>query len=292
MRHFTSENLYNVQDEIIEQVVNKIADNDGIIIRDITHAKRRSIYGVYEAVYLYYSYKGNYDQETFRQSLAALEHASVVDPDNALIWALLAKLFLNNYIFKIDPSPQDLVKAIAYTEKAMWLDPNCQYANKALAWVYLLTGKKEDCFEAIERCLDMNSKAPSITGNMGFLLMCIGKYTLGFRLLLKTMHLNPVMPWYCNLGFALYYYNNGEFEDAYNWTRRSGSTDMPLMSLVRFAARKKMAHENIKLVSEELKEPNKTTLDRSADIVRMFIHEDQLREKLLVNLTWADVKFD
>jgi len=283
LRHFNTSNLYNVQDEIIEQIVYKVADSDGVITRhlaQIPSSKRQQLYGVYDAVYLYYSFRGKYDADSFKQSLAALEHAATIEPENPLIWAMLAKLHLNSYMFKKESSTQDLNRGLAFTEKAMWLDQNCQYANKVLAWTYLLSGKKDDCFETIERCLDLNAKAPSVTGSMGFLLICLGKYTLGFRLLLKTMHLNAVLPWYCNLGFALYYYNNEKYEDAFNWTHRSGTPDMPLLLLLRFATISKINQENNETSVREFQRPDKIIMERATQVLRQFIYDDNLRKKL------------
>lgn len=295
LRHFNTSNLYNVQDEIIEQIVYKVADSDGVITRHLSQIptpKRQQLYGVYDAIYLYYSFRGKYDGDSFQQSVAALERAASVEPENALIWSMLAKLYINNYMFKKEPSAQDLTRGIAYTEKAMWLDQNCQYANKVLAWIYLLSGKKDDCFEAIERCLDINSKAPSVTGSMGFLLICIGKYNLGFRLLLKTMHLNPVLPWYCNLGFAIYYYNNEKYEDAFNWTHRSGTPEMPLLLLLRMATLSKINQENNETSLREFQTPDKNLLKRANQVLQQFIFDDNLRKKLASGLAQTGIVLD
>ena len=195
-------------------------------------------------------------------------------------------------MFKTEGNAQDLTRGIAYTEKAMWLDQNCQYANKVLAWTYLLNGKKEECFEAIERCLDLNSKAPSVTGSMGFLLICIGKYNLGFRLLLKTMHLNPVLPWYCNLGFALYYFNNEKYEEAFDWTHRSGMPDIPLLLLLRFATICRINQENHERDFMESHLPDKTIVRRATQVLGQFVYDDNLRKKLVGGLTQAGLVLD
>jgi adenylate cyclase len=288
-RHFNEDNLYTIQDEIIEQVVNKIADNDGIITKNIiqTTASRKNLYGVYEAVYLYYSFRGKYDADNFHQALSALEHAAAIDPENALIWALQSKLFLNNYIFSGGQSFSDLQKGKEYAERAMWLDQNSQYANKAIAWTYLLTGRKADCIEAVERCLDLNSKAPSITGSMGFLLVCVGKYTTGFHLLLKTMYLNPLMSWYCHLGFALYYYNNEKYEEAFEWIQNDAASTMPLVELVRIAILNKVKLANKDMNFKELKDAKPHVISNATAVIDQFIYDDRLKEKLLAGIAGA-----
>lgn len=295
LRHYNNDNLYNIQDEIVEQVVNKVADSDGVIIKNIglwPASKRQNLFGVFDALYIYFNLRGKYDQESFRLSLSVLERAVAVETESALLWSQLAKLYFNNYIFKTDPYPQDLVRGKAYTEKAIWLDQNSQYAHKLLAWSYLLTGDKEKCFEAIELCLDLNSKAPSVNGSMGFILICIGKYGLGFRLLLKAMHYNPVMPWYCNLGFALYYLNADKYEDAFNWTQRSGTPDMPLLILVRLAAASKMSQERGTASGKEVLLPEKQLTLRANQIIRQFIYDEGLRRKIMNGLLQAGLVLD
>ena len=281
-RQFNPDAVLGLQQDIFEQVLSKVADEDGIIARDITNAaatRKKSISGVYDAVYLYFSFRGRYDQESFENAKIAVERAAVLDPNNALICSLLSRLYLLNYIFRTIPDPGDLQKGKALIEKALWLDANCQYAYKALAWIHLLTGRTHDCKRAIEQCLALNPNAVATLGNMGFLNICISEYSEGFRLLMKASSLYPILPWYCNIGFALYYYYAGKYEEAYDWAKKAQPSDMPFITLVRLAtqqkikARKNDTRQKTAPISQEI-------TDRGAEIMSLFIHDSDLRERL------------
>src|SRR5436190_1658988 len=287
-RHFNAGMLYTIQDQIIEHLANKLADTDGIVTKNIiqnSSLRKKKVLGVYESVYLYYSFREKYDSDTLEQARLSLENALAIDPDNALIWASLSKVYLHNYCIRFESSAADLEKGKMYAERSMWLDQNCQYAHKAMAWTHFLTGKKQDCREAIERCLDINPIAPSVTGSMGFLMICLGNYLHGFQLLLKTMYLNPITTWYCNLGFALYYYHSGNYQETLNWAQRHPQGDIPLMLLVRLSAKGKLRQENVKVEMEELHESDHRTIKRAPQILNQFVYDNELRIKLLIGLS-------
>ena len=105
-------------------------------------APKKDIFGIYYAAYQYFGFRTKYDLDSYKQARASLEKAIISDPTNALIWSLLANLFLNNHIFQFEPSDNDIERTRDYAERALWLDPNCQYAYEAMSWVYLLTGKR------------------------------------------------------------------------------------------------------------------------------------------------------
>lgn len=293
MRHFSPENLYSLQDDIIEHVLNEIGDYDGIITKNILQTlstRNKNVYGVYEAVYLYYSYGGKFTPETLHQVRSALEQASETEPQNSLIWALLAKIFLYGYISKPSPSIEDLEKGTAYAAKAISLDRYCQHSYKALALSNLFLGKKEECMDAIERCLELNNKSLVMTGTTGFLMICLGKYEQGFQLLLKAFQLNPSLPWFCNLGFALYYYHVANYEEADNWIERNSSYRIPLISIVRLAISGKTKNRQISEGDTNGEMFSQSTeITNSGDIIKQFILDDKMRKKLQNGLKLAGV---
>jgi TolB-like protein len=291
LREFNPDNILGLQDDLIQQIAYKIADSDGIITNNIARRssqKRKNVFGVYEAVYLYYSFRGIYDAESYERSKMALENAATVEPDNALLWALLSRLFLNSYVFKLDADPEDFQKAKAYAEKALLLDQNCQYAYKALAWVHLLSGKINDCEQAIRQCLDLNPNPPSITGAMGFLMICIGKYTQGFNLLLKALSLSPVLPWYCNVGLSLYYYYAGKYEEALEWAQKAQPSDMPFVQLINFVMVEKLRKLRINKNGKPTHPPVHLR-NHAPGILSLFIHDNKLRKQMMDELKSAGV---
>lgn len=281
VREFNPEHILILQEDVIQQILYKIADNDGIITRNIANAppaKKKKIFGVYDAVYSYLSLRGRYDAESFDKVKLAIEQALILDPNNALLCALSSRLSLNHYIFKTLPDAEDLDAGKAFAEKALWLDQNCQYAYKALAWCHLLSGRTSDCSETIEQCLDLNPNAPSIMGDMGFLNICIGKYAQGFHLLLKTLSSNPILPWYCNIGFALYYYRAAAYHEAYGWAQKAQPADMPFISLLAIAMEHRVKNSSANRHREPISISHLTQHPES--IMALFLHDCDLRDRL------------
>lgn len=280
VREFNVDNILNIQQDIIQQILYKIADQDGIITNDVANApttKKKNIFGVYEGVYSYFSFRGKYDHESYEKAKDAIEKAADLDPNNALILSLLSRLCVNRYIFEGDA--EELEKGRAYVERALWLDKDCQYAYKALAWSHLLSGRSSDCKEAIDRCLDLNPNSPSMLGSIGFLNICVGRYGEGFNQLSKVSTLNQILPWYCNIGLALYYYYIGRYQEAYDWAQRAEPSDMLLITLVKLATQQKIktrkndSHYKTSPISRD-------NANRGAAVIRLFIHDSDLRERL------------
>lgn len=282
--------LYHVQDDIIEQVLNSVADIDGVIIKNTIHgdlAGRREEFGGYYAVYQYYHLAGNYNPQSYRQAGSLLETAINDNPGNALLWSLQAKLFLNKYIFQIDPGSDDKEKGKQYAEKALDFDRNCQCAYKALAWFYLLTGNPVQCREMINRCLEMNPKALSIAGSMGLLLVCLGEFEEGSQLLLKSRNPGSTAPWDISMGLALYYFNHKNYGEAFRWIQQPAIPDFPLKSVLSIATNSKMKdHTRGKINQASLQNLIPATTKESAAVVlNQFIYEKSLRKKLLEEIS-------
>lgn len=286
IHQYLPENIYSIQSKVIEQVLNEVADIDGVITKNVIsgHLANRTIFGVYNAVYRFYWFCEKYEISKYEQARVALEEASIIEPGNALIWALLSKLYLTNYIFQIEKNENGLKKSLDCAEKALRLDQNCQFAYKALAWYYLFTRKKNDCLDAIERCLELNPKASSIAGNLGFILVCLGEYSRGFKLLLKSKEMNPSPAWYSRLGFAIYYYIHQDYIEAKKWAEPVNIPDSPLNSLIKIAVNGKIksSAENIDAMAQQ--ELNRRTDKEMVDIINQFIYEKELKKDLAESL--------
>jgi len=293
-RSLTVTNVYEVQDEIVDQILTAIADDHGIMANlRSTHVpplKRTKNQSVYEAMSLYYTYQKEYKAEAYQKALNALKHAAVLEPENPLVLAMLSKMNLDMYAMNSVSSKDLLNSGMKYAQQAVQLDRHCQQAWQSLAWAHLLSGKKEECYESIEHCISLNRKAATITGNLGFGLICLGDYTRGFELISKSMHLNPTLPWCSKLGLSLYYYHNQKFDDSYRWANRITSPDTPVISLIREASRRKV---NILKPRHGLSNQNlevKLVISKNTpEVIGRLILDPKMKTQLLDDLSSARV---
>ena len=239
---------------------------------------------------LYYTYQKEYKAEAYQKALSALKHAAVLEPENPLVLAMLSKMNLDMYAMSTTASKDLLHAGMKYAQQAVQLDGHCQQAWQSLAWAYLLSGKKEECHESIERCISINRKAATITGNLGFGLICLGDYARGFDLISKSMHLNPSLPWCSKLGLSLYYYHYRKFDESNKWANRIASPDTPIISLIREVSRRKANSFNPRhrLPHPKL-EIELNISENTPDILGRLILDTKMKAQLLDDLSYARV---
>ena len=137
--------------------------------------------------------------------------------NNVLIVSILSKLYLDQYACAIHHDPELLAKGKQLASKAIQLDPRSQHAQKAFAWGQILSGEKEKSVEAMDRCITLNPTASSVLGNMGLGMICLGDYKAGYSMLTRSLQLHQNPSACAKLGFALYHFQNNNFEESGKW---------------------------------------------------------------------------
>ena len=285
-RHLTPENIFDIQEEIVTEVLNMIADDNGIIIMHKAHASsfsKTENLSVQEAIYKYFDFVSDYDFEKFESAIGALEKAVDAEPNNALASALLAGLYTDSYITKTDQDDFLLKKATDLAHAAVRSDPQCQHAQKVLAWVLLLANKKNNSIEAIEQCIRLNPKASTIVSTMALAYICNGEYTQAFRWLLETIHLSPIVPGSAKLSFAIYYFYTEDYSESLKWLERSAPLDTPFIKLFRLSLFGKMNRLKSSNISKEILDLKPQALN----IINRFIMDQQLKIEVIDGLQLA-----
>ena len=93
-RLLVPENLFKIEDRIVRHTVGQVADRYGIIPRAMSHqsvCRKTSDPSVYEAILCSFHYEVTLTLEVFRESRLELEHASEVEPNCAMVWAMLSR---------------------------------------------------------------------------------------------------------------------------------------------------------------------------------------------------------
>jgi len=279
-KHLTPENIFDIQEEIVTEVLNMIADDNGIIIMHKAHASsfsKTENLSVQEAIYKYFDFVSDYDFEKFEPAVDALEKAVAVEPNNALASALLSGLYTDSYITKTDQDELLLKKATDLAHAALRSDPNCQHAQKVLAWVLLLANKKENSIEAIERCIKLNPKGSTIVSTMALAYICNGEYTQAFKWLLETIHLSPIVPGSAKLSFAIYYFYTEDYSESLKWLERLAPLETPFITLFRLSLFGKMNGLKNSSISKEILELK----PKAVNIIDRFIMDQQLKDEII-----------
>src|SRR4030095_11558442 len=101
LRRLTMSNVYDVQDEIVNQILTAIADDYGIISNknasQVSPSKRTGNHNVFEAMSLYYAYQKEYEADAYQSAFNALKHALTIEPENSMVLAMLSKMYLDKF---------------------------------------------------------------------------------------------------------------------------------------------------------------------------------------------------
>jgi adenylate cyclase len=239
LRHqVTNENVFDVQDEIISQVANVIADDPKMMTtlnkgRQLGNPSGGSV--VLDAIGMYFDYTYDYNTTKFEATLQAVKNAYKIEEDNVLIVSILSKLYLDLYAFAADHNEGIFEKGIELARKAVSLDPRSQFAQKALAWGLILTGEKHKAEEASDQCVNINPSAARSLSTMGLGLIMMGDLEKGFAMLKRSVKLHQSAFAYTKLGFSLYYYQNKNYQESSKWLQLLPPFDIPFSRLLKIA---------------------------------------------------------
>jgi adenylate cyclase len=191
------EALTELEGRIAAVVTARIADTHGLVTRTmIPTATSRPVASAsaYEAVLRYYRFELTYTPESFSDARQALEQALAGEPDSAIIWAMLAMLYLDAETLGYDAIPGALELGVQYASRAVTLDPQCQIAHQAKAYACLIERDPVEMVASAERMVEINPNSASFVAAAGFWLCIAGQYERGMALFARGTALNPLHP--------------------------------------------------------------------------------------------------
>lgn len=283
-KQLTVENIFEVQEDITTEILDVVAGDHGVIVNDQIRSAARvdQNFDVKEAVFTYFDYTSEFENEKYSTTITVLEKAVAVDPHNALALSLLASMYMYGYCTKKENDEALLERSLDLSITAVHSDPNCQHALQAMAWALQLSGKKEKSLELIERCIRLNPKATSVIALMALAYVCQGEYAEGLRWLNETKHLSPTVPGAAKFGYCLYYFNKGDYEESLHWLDRLGPVHTALFLLIRIALNGQIHKSKIPVNPGEFEKINNIQ-----SIVGRMVLDPALRSKILEGLSLA-----
>lgn len=237
----TMQEYFEIQDEIVRKVVAQTAGHFGAIFRDSSRVpakKNIDDFKVFDAIFWYYHFVSEQNEEIYHKALAAMRYSVHADPDYALGWAVLGEIYVGGYFMGYDKGiVADLLEeATMCGRKSLKIDVNCQHAYQTLGLAYLFQQNKQETLKVINDWLKLKQGAAGIMGGMGFCLICCGEYEKGIKMMEESIQLNPYYQWWFNGGFSFYHYKKEAFDDAIYWAEKMNLPHVPWESLVKTAA--------------------------------------------------------
>jgi adenylate cyclase len=216
--------IFLVQDEIVSQIVAKIAGNFGVIdINEARSATRKNPDEIqaYDLVLRAQAVmRPEWSQETFSAAKGMLSQAIALDPSNARARRELAYLAVIGRVFRFDKMPMPPQEIVAQAARAVQLDPADARAHMVAASAYFFN-KQLDLFEReAQQAIELAPYDAEILATLGCLIADSGQWQRGVTLAEKANELNAdaAIGWYHHTLYY-YYYLKGDYERALEFRR-------------------------------------------------------------------------
>ena len=199
-RAFTSETIFDLQDDLVPRIVSTVADMNGVLPRSMGKAVRNKTpeqMSPYEAVLRSFSYFERITADELAAARSGLELAVRKAPTYADAWALLALLCVQDYVQAFRLQPDSMATGAAAARRAIECGPSNHLAYFALAQVIFFQKEFESFSNAAERAVALNPMDGNTLAFMGELLTYAGYEERGMEFAGRAKQLNPNHPgWY------------------------------------------------------------------------------------------------
>ena len=290
-RELTAASLFSILDDVAARIASLLADAYGIIPRTLheeSRARRTESIDAYEGVLRFHDALWHWDENGFRVARTALERAVAADPSYAWPLAALAGLYANDYLYYLAEPEPALATAERLARRAVALDPQCQKAHWAMAYVHYCKHEREAFENELEQAMALNPHYALFVGDAGTLYALSGSWPQGLTLIRRSMALNPFYPrWYHGV-LSVHAYVEGRYEDALAEAGRIAMPDFfwdPVLRAVCLVRLKRIDEANS--VLETFTRTGADWEEKGPHIVRAVIFSDELACSILDDLAAA-----
>jgi TolB-like protein len=287
--------ILEIEDDVTRLIVSALADYRGIIPSLISREsmkKRLDGLDSYEAICSQMHFLKVFSMPVYSAAVEALEHAVQVDPDNAMVLAMLSHAYCCNYILDLGLESASLERAEHLARRALALDHECQMAHLSEAILLFLKGQLDESISKLQTANSLNPLNAFVIYSSGALFCGMGDWDEGMRLWKQALRLNPhPPPIYFMIPF-MDHYRRGDYEAAWNYAKQFNA---PIFwnPLIRAAAAGQLGLQTqAKAALQELLEMRPNFPSRARDLMRRLNYLEEPVEKLLEGLLKAGLKFD
>ena len=222
-RTFEAGDLLAIQDDLTANVVASVADSYGALIRDLSGpvaSKSPDEMTPYEAVLRHLVYRQRLGAEDHQVTLAAMERAAELAPNDANVWSALAALYTEEYKHSYNALPGSLDRALEAARNAVKIEPDNAYANFVLAEVYYFRQDLGAFRASAERSIAQNPYDSDSMAMIGILMGYGGDWARGVELSNRAINLNPNHPGWYRFGIVFNQLRQEEYEAALETAQR------------------------------------------------------------------------
>ena len=210
-------------DDLTANVVASVADSYGALMRDLSEPvslKQPEEMSAYEAVLRHLVYRQRLGPDDHKVTLAALQRAVEIDPNNADAWSALAAMYTEEYKHDYNQLPGALDRALRAARRALELEPDSAYGTFVLAEVHYFRQDLGAFRASAEKAIELNPYDSDSMAMIGILRCYGGEWARGTGLTQQAMSLNPNHPGWYRFGIVFDQLRKGEYEAALQTAQR------------------------------------------------------------------------
>jgi TolB-like protein len=289
-KELTATNVFDVQDDIREQIVATLADLHGVIYSSETakniHRPTESL-NAYECLSVALAYDKYLSEEYHLRARKSLEKALELDPEFDQAWSHLSWIYTDEVIFGYNPLPHSMERALNAARKGVELAPANYHNHWLLSRVHYFSGEKDLFLAEAEKSLNLNSNDGTVLGLIGAYTLLAGQWERGVALMEKAKVLNPNYPDYYHWFLSAADLHNHDYSEALKKLQKMSFTEWPpaMLSLISASALAGNMKEATRYHSALKNLLGDLTLEEAKDyLVKMIPYADDLVETLMTGL--------
>jgi serine/threonine protein kinase/tetratricopeptide (TPR) repeat protein len=212
---FRPEGAFEMQDDVVPQIVSTIADMNGILPRSMSEVvSRRAPLELtpYEALLRSFNYYARFTPEEHAGARSALERAVEQAPGHADCWAMLSLVYTDEFRTGFNIRPDSLGRGLKAARRAVELAPTNHLGPHALATALFFLKETQAFRIEAQRAITLNPMDGCTGANLGMLTAFSGEWERGCALTLRAAHLNPNHPGWYWFASAFDSYRKGDYQ--------------------------------------------------------------------------------
>ena len=184
----------NELDKMVQRTVSMIAEEHGILSKQITREfrKRPSVApSAYEAILRHHNFELTHEPQAFTEALHALKKSVETDPSCALCWSYLARLCGSHWALGVPGQVTPLEEILAAARRGAELAPLDVRTHAILGFILLLADQIEPARAEAEAALELCGNSIFWHDGIGWLLTLSGDWERGPQLVRHALEVNP-----------------------------------------------------------------------------------------------------
>jgi len=205
-------------EETARVVAASVASEQGVVARQLWSERRArppAHLTPYGGILTSYQFLFNREPADLAPAISALQGVVAAEPECALAWVQLARLYTSNYAFEVAPVETPIAQAVDYAQNGVRLDLASQRGRTTLAAALLLKGELAAARSEAESALELNPDSLVYLEWIGWVMTLAGEWERGPEIVRQSLARNPHAIPVAHHALWLAHLHRGEAEEAY-----------------------------------------------------------------------------